>query len=84
MSMPTLEDIKVGAIGLGYVGLPITVYLARPFPVVGFDIDCDRIAELMDGFDRKHELAPEELACAQHRKNRVCIRPQLLYRCRSH
>ena len=33
-------------VGLGYVGLPLAVALARKFEVTGFDIDAGRIAEL--------------------------------------
>src|SRR3989304_5563526 len=39
MSLPVLADIRIGIIGLGYIGLPLAVYLARHFPVIGFDID---------------------------------------------
>ena len=41
MTLPALADIRIGVIGLGYVGLPLAVYLSRHFPVVGFDIDAD-------------------------------------------
>ena len=47
-------DIVV--VGLGYVGLPLAVALARHFPVTGFDVDVGRIAELRDGFDRTREI----------------------------
>jgi UDP-N-acetyl-D-galactosamine dehydrogenase len=43
---------RVAVIGLGYVGLPLAVALARHMPVVGFDIDAGRIAELSAGHDR--------------------------------
>ena len=46
MSLPALGDVRIGIIGLGYVGLPLAVYLARHFPVIGFDIDASRIEEL--------------------------------------
>ena len=46
MSLPVLADVRIGVIGLGYVGLPLAVYLARHFPVLGFDIDKERVAEL--------------------------------------
>ena len=31
--------MRIGVIGLGYVGLPLAVYLARQFPAVGLDIN---------------------------------------------
>ncbi len=47
-------DIVV--VGLGYVGLPLAVALARHFPVTGMDVDESRIAELREGFDRTREI----------------------------
>jgi UDP-N-acetyl-D-galactosamine dehydrogenase len=66
MSLPVLADVRIGVIGLGYVGLPLAVYLARHFPVVGFDIDRQRVAELKSGFDRTREVTEEEFAHATH------------------
>ena len=47
----------IAVIGLGYVGLPLAVALARHFPTVGYDLDQDRIAELRTGHDRTGEIA---------------------------
>jgi UDP-N-acetyl-D-glucosamine/UDP-N-acetyl-D-galactosamine dehydrogenase len=52
---------RVVVIGLGYVGLPLAVALARKFDTTGFDIDELRIAELRGGDDCTHEVAVEEL-----------------------
>ena len=53
---------RIAIIGLGYVGLPVAVALARAFPkVVGLDIAERRIAELREGIDRTGEVTPEEL-----------------------
>ena len=46
--MVTIEDLKLGkekicVVGLGYVGLPLAVYLAEHFSVIGFDINEQRI-----------------------------------------
>ena len=50
-------------IGLGYVGLPVAVAFARAgVPVIGFDIDKGRVAELIAGRDRTREVEPSELA----------------------
>ena len=43
---PALENVRIGIVGLGYVGLPLAVYMARHFPVVGFDVNKARISEL--------------------------------------
>ena len=52
---------RIVVIGLGYVGLPLAVALARKFEVLGFDIDDDRIAQLRDGHDRTREVDGAEL-----------------------
>lgn len=52
---------RIVVIGLGYVGLPLAVALARKFDTTGFDIDQTRIAELRDGRDRTHEVDEAEL-----------------------
>ncbi|CAM5443107.1 Vi polysaccharide biosynthesis UDP-N-acetylglucosamine C-6 dehydrogenase TviB [Thauera mechernichensis] len=51
-------------IGLGYVGLPLAVEFGKHRPVIGFDIDPDRIAELQSGCDHTLETTPAELAAA--------------------
>ncbi|MGI8854004.1 MAG: nucleotide sugar dehydrogenase [Methyloceanibacter sp.] len=66
MSLPVLADVRIGVIGLGYVGLPLAVYLARHFPVLGFDIDSERVAELNRGLDRTREVTEQEFAKAAH------------------
>ena len=48
-------------IGLGYVGLPLAVALAKSFDVVGLDIDKRRVAELREGLDRTNEVEREHL-----------------------
>ncbi len=65
MSRPTLQTVRIGLIGLGYVGLPLAVYMARHFPVVGFDVDRQRIAQLLEKRDRTHEVTDEEFAAAR-------------------
>lgn len=47
---------KICVVGLGYVGLPLAVLLARHFSVVGFDIKKERVAELKRGIDRTGEV----------------------------
>ena len=62
---PALETVRVGIIGLGYVGLPLAVYMARHFPVLGFDVNTARIGELAGGRDRTGEVTEEEFAAAR-------------------
>jgi UDP-N-acetyl-D-glucosamine/UDP-N-acetyl-D-galactosamine dehydrogenase len=53
---------KLAVIGLGYVGLPVAVAFGRQgTPVIGFDIDAGRIAELRAGGDRTREVEPHDL-----------------------
>jgi UDP-N-acetyl-D-glucosamine/UDP-N-acetyl-D-galactosamine dehydrogenase len=47
---------RIVVVGLGYVGLPLAVALARKFDVVGLDRDSQRIAELRQGHDRTREV----------------------------
>ncbi|MEO7505089.1 MAG: nucleotide sugar dehydrogenase [Sphingomicrobium sp.] len=58
---PAGEQPRVVVIGLGYVGLPLAVALARHGPVIGYDLDAGRIAELHEGHDRTREVGREVL-----------------------
>lgn len=53
--MPSAST-RVAVIGLGYVGLPLAVALAKYFDTIGVDIDARRISELQDGHDRTGEI----------------------------
>jgi UDP-N-acetyl-D-glucosamine/UDP-N-acetyl-D-galactosamine dehydrogenase len=53
---------RIVVIGLGYVGLPLAVALARKFGVTGFDTDRARVEELVRGTDRTREVSGSELA----------------------
>jgi UDP-N-acetyl-D-galactosamine dehydrogenase len=48
--------IKIAVIGLGYVGLPLARLFATQYPVVGFDINESRVAELQSGVDSTLEI----------------------------
>ena len=47
---------RIAVIGLGYVGLPLAIHMARYFDVVGFDLKESRVAELKSGHDRTGEV----------------------------
>lgn len=51
----------VAVVGLGYVGLPLAVALARQMDVLGFDINAARIDELRQGHDRTREVEASAL-----------------------
>lgn len=55
----TLPQIAI--VGLGYVGLPLAVAVARHFPTIGCDINEARIAELHKGIDRTGEVESARL-----------------------
>ena len=62
--MASGSDQHIVVVGLGYVGLPLAVALARHFRTTGFDIDPGRIAELQRGHDRTREVEPHALAAS--------------------
>lgn len=57
---------KIAVIGLGYVGLPLAVAFGEKRPVVGFDINSKRVAELKKGEDFTREVSSDELATATY------------------
>ena len=56
-----MSETKIAIIGLGYVGLPLAVEFAKKFPVVGFDINKERIEELNEGHDSTLEVEDKSL-----------------------
>ena len=64
--MRDLTNVRLGVIGLGYVGLPLAVEFGKRFPVTGFDVNAHRIAELRAGRDSSLEVEPAELKAATH------------------
>ena len=56
MNTPT-----IAIIGLGYVGLPLAAAFAKKYPVIGFDINKPRVAQLQEGFDMTLELSEKKL-----------------------
>ncbi len=57
-----LNNLRIGVIGLGYVGLPLAAEFGRKYPTVGFDIKASRIDELRGGTDSTREMSSEDLA----------------------
>jgi UDP-N-acetyl-D-galactosamine dehydrogenase len=55
------KNIKIGVIGLGYVGLPLARLFATKHVVVGFDINQERIASLSKGIDTTLEIDTQTL-----------------------
>lgn len=67
-----MNEIKIAVIGLGYVGLPLARLFSTKFPTVGFDINKQRIAELMQGHDSTLEVEDELLQDAIINKGFIC------------
>ncbi|KGJ96241.1 Vi polysaccharide biosynthesis UDP-N-acetylglucosamine C-6 dehydrogenase TviB [Colwellia psychrerythraea] len=61
----SLENVKLGIIGLGYVGLPLAVEFGKKYPTLGFDINAKRVTDLKKGHDFTLEVSSEELADSQ-------------------
>ena len=61
-----INKLRIGVIGLGYVGLPLAVEFGKQFSTCGFDVKADRIAELEEGVDSTLEVSAEELSEATH------------------
>ena len=57
----SIKKIKLAVIGLGYVGLPLTLEFAKKRKVIGFDIEEKRIKELKIGKDKNLEVTKKEL-----------------------
>ncbi len=55
------ENIKIGIIGLGYVGLPLARLFATKYSVIGFDINQSRIKNLNQGIDSTLEVDEDVL-----------------------
>ncbi|WP_077146415.1 nucleotide sugar dehydrogenase [Sphingopyxis sp. KK2] len=56
--------MKIVVVGLGYVGLPLAVQLAKHFVTIGLDSNVGRIAELKDGHDRTGEVEAAALGAS--------------------
>lgn len=61
----TLENLNIGIIGLGYVGLPLAVEFGKKYNTIGFDINTPRVLELSNGTDSTLECTSEELESAE-------------------
>ena len=55
---------KIGVIGLGYVGLPVSIAFSKKYQVVGYDINSDRINSLNNFIDSTLEISKIKLKTA--------------------
>ncbi|MDD2767610.1 MAG: Vi polysaccharide biosynthesis UDP-N-acetylglucosamine C-6 dehydrogenase TviB [Methylococcus sp.] len=68
----SLNDARIGVVGLGYVGLPLAVECGKRYATIGLDINAERIAELESGVDRSLEVEPAELRSATGLRYTTC------------
>jgi UDP-N-acetyl-D-galactosamine dehydrogenase len=66
------KTLKIGIIGLGYVGLPLAVEFGKYFNVVGFDVKENRLAALSNYVDETLETSSEDLKAAKFLKYTSC------------
>ena len=55
-SIPTLNNLRIAVIGLGYVGLPLARLFSTRYPTIGYDLDRSRVEDLMHGHDSTLEV----------------------------
>lgn len=62
-----LEKIKIAVVGLGYVGLPLAIEFAKTklVPVIGFDVDKEKIEKLKNGIDPTNEVGNKAVKTAK-------------------
>jgi UDP-N-acetyl-D-galactosamine dehydrogenase len=54
------KNIQIAVIGLGYVGLPLSVEFAKQYKTIGFDINILRVKELKKGIDGTLEVTSKD------------------------
>jgi UDP-N-acetyl-D-galactosamine dehydrogenase len=60
-------NLQIAVVGLGYVGLPLAAALAKSFSVIGYDVNKDRVQELLKGIDHTGEVEEETLRTSRLR-----------------
>ena len=63
-----LSKLKIGIIGLGYVGLPLAVEFSKKYDVLGFDVDENRINNLNEFIDKTNEVSSKDLRIVMKRE----------------
>ena len=58
-------DLKIGVIGLGYVGLPLALAFSEKYTVFGYDIDSARVASLCLANDKSLQVSQQELKASK-------------------
>ena len=61
-----LKNIKLGIIGMGYVGLPLAIEFAKKIKVIGYDINSSRINNLKKNYDETREVLKKQIKNAKN------------------
>ncbi|XFA72757.1 Vi polysaccharide biosynthesis UDP-N-acetylglucosamine C-6 dehydrogenase TviB [Thermosynechococcaceae cyanobacterium Okahandja] len=61
MPLDSLKTPRIAVIGLGYVGLPLAVEFGKVYHTTGYDVNAQRIAELLEGNDQTGEVTKADL-----------------------
>ncbi len=56
-----MKNLKIGILGLGYVGLPLCISFAKKYKVIGFDSNKKRVSQLNKKQDYTKEISKSEL-----------------------
>ena len=67
-----IKDLKVCVIGLGYVGLPLARLFSTQYMTIGFDMNQQRVKELMLGHDSTKEVSDDLLQDAISKHSFFC------------
>ncbi len=59
--MNKIKKLSIGIIGLGYVGLPLSIRMGSKFKVIGYDINKARVIQLNKNIDITNEVTKKEL-----------------------
>ena len=54
-------EAKLAVVGMGYVGMPLAIAMARHFGVIGFDLNADKIAKYRAGIDLTMEVGDDAI-----------------------
>jgi UDP-N-acetyl-D-glucosamine dehydrogenase len=66
MKLTERRELRIGIIGLGYVGLPLALeFVESGFPVVGFDVDAAKVTALNAGRSYIQRIEASEILCAR-------------------
>ena len=56
-----INNVKIGVVGLGYVGIPLAMMFDSKYEVIGFDLDSNKIDMYKNGIDVTREVGDEKI-----------------------